>query len=157
MRILSGFTMEIPLSVKNHISLLPAFKTEFLENLLPATVLFMPSVVPKDVQKTVSDSFAAKRFNSFLLTRRTPLSLMNQNALVFADAILVPVACDYLSLVGVRQVLKTVKNVNQLLHHPEADAPQTTDHDVAAVRNAASCSQNQSAAPALPPPRPNSH
>jgi chromosome partitioning protein len=46
------------------------------------------------------------------------LSLMNQNALVFADSLLVPVACDYLSLVGVRQVLKTVKNVNQLLHHP---------------------------------------
>jgi len=31
---------------------------------------------------------------------------------------LVPVACDYLSLVGVRQVVKTVRNVNQLLHHP---------------------------------------
>ncbi len=46
------------------------------------------------------------------------LSLMNQNALVFADSVLVPVACDYLSLVGVRQVIKTVKNVNSLLHHP---------------------------------------
>jgi chromosome partitioning protein len=46
------------------------------------------------------------------------LSLMNQNALVFADGVLVPVACDYLSLVGVRQVIRTVKNVNQLLHHP---------------------------------------
>ncbi len=46
------------------------------------------------------------------------LSLMNQNALVFADGVLVPVACDYLSLVGVRQVIRTVKNVNALLHHP---------------------------------------
>ena len=46
------------------------------------------------------------------------LSLLNQNALVFADGVLVPVACDYLSLVGVRQVIKTVKNVNSLLHHP---------------------------------------
>ena len=46
------------------------------------------------------------------------LSLMNQNALVAADGILVPVACDYLSLVGVRQVIKTVKSVNSLLHHP---------------------------------------
>jgi len=45
------------------------------------------------------------------------LSLMNQNALVFADGVLVPVACDYLSLVGVRQVIKTVKNVNSLLRH----------------------------------------
>jgi chromosome partitioning protein len=46
------------------------------------------------------------------------LSLMNQNALVAAEGIVVPVACDYLSLVGVRQVVKTVKNVNSLLHHP---------------------------------------
>lgn len=46
------------------------------------------------------------------------LSLMNQNALVLADSVLVPVACDYLSLVGVRQVIKTVKNVNTLLRHP---------------------------------------
>jgi chromosome partitioning protein len=46
------------------------------------------------------------------------LSLMNQNALVMADGVLVPVACDFLSLVGVRQVIKTVKNVNALLHHP---------------------------------------
>jgi chromosome partitioning protein len=46
------------------------------------------------------------------------LSLMNQNALVLADGVLVPVACDFLSLVGVRQVIKTIKNVNALLHHP---------------------------------------
>jgi chromosome partitioning protein len=46
------------------------------------------------------------------------LSLMNQNALVASDGIIVPVACDFLSLVGVRQVIKTVKNVNSLLHHP---------------------------------------
>ncbi len=46
------------------------------------------------------------------------LSLLNQNALVVADGIIVPVACDFLSLVGVRQVVKTVKNVNALLHHP---------------------------------------
>lgn len=46
------------------------------------------------------------------------LSLMNQNALVASDGIIVPVACDYLSLVGVRQVIKTVKNVNSLLRHP---------------------------------------
>jgi chromosome partitioning protein len=46
------------------------------------------------------------------------LSLLNQNALVFADGVLCPVACDYLSLVGVRQVLRTIKQVNRLLSHP---------------------------------------
>jgi chromosome partitioning protein len=45
------------------------------------------------------------------------LSLLNQNALVFADAVLCPVACDFLSLYGVRQVVRTVKQVNRLLGH----------------------------------------
>ena len=57
-------------------------------------------------------------YDVVLLDCSPSLSLMNQNALVVADGILVPVACDFLSLVGVRQVIKTVKNVNALLHHP---------------------------------------
>ena len=61
---------------------------------------------------------AADGYDVILLDCSPSLSLMNQNALVFADGILVPVACDFLSLVGVRQVIKTVKNVNALLHHP---------------------------------------
>jgi len=45
------------------------------------------------------------------------LSLMNQNALVYADSVIVPVSCDYLSLVGVKQVLRTIKNVREMLKH----------------------------------------
>jgi chromosome partitioning protein len=45
------------------------------------------------------------------------LSLLNQNALCVADGVLCPVACDYLSLLGVRQVLRTIKQVNRLLGH----------------------------------------
>jgi chromosome partitioning protein len=45
------------------------------------------------------------------------LSLMNQNALVYADSVVVPVSCDYLSLVGVKQVLRTLKHVRELLKH----------------------------------------
>jgi chromosome partitioning protein len=61
---------------------------------------------------------AAEDYDVLMLDCSPSLSLMNQNALVVADGILVPVACDFLSLVGVRQVIKTVKNVNALLHHP---------------------------------------
>ena len=61
---------------------------------------------------------AKAAYDVIVLDCSPSLSLMNQNALVFADSVLVPVACDYLSLVGVRQVIRTVKNVNQLLHHP---------------------------------------
>jgi len=45
------------------------------------------------------------------------LSLMNQNALVVAEAVLCPVACDYLSLLGVKQVVRTIKQINRLLGH----------------------------------------
>jgi len=58
------------------------------------------------------------KYDVVVLDCSPSLSLMNQNALVTADGVLVPVACDFLSLVGVRQVIKTVKNVNTLLHHP---------------------------------------
>src|SRR6185436_12789558 len=61
---------------------------------------------------------ADSAYDVVILDCSPSLSLLNQNALVFADGILVPVACDFLSLVGVRQVIKTVKNVNSLLHHP---------------------------------------
>jgi chromosome partitioning protein len=57
-------------------------------------------------------------YDVVLLDCSPSLSLMNQNALVAVDGIIVPVACDFLSLVGVRQVVKTVKSVNALLHHP---------------------------------------
>jgi chromosome partitioning protein len=58
------------------------------------------------------------QYDVVMLDCSPSLSLLNQNALVVADGIVVPVACDFLSLVGVRQVIKTVKNVNSLLHHP---------------------------------------
>ncbi len=62
---------------------------------------------------------AAKNQYDYIVVDCSPsLSLLNQNALVFSDAVLCPVACDYLSLVGVRQVVKTIKNVNRLLNHP---------------------------------------
>ena len=46
------------------------------------------------------------------------LSLLNQNALYFSDHVLIPVACDYLSLVGVKQILETLRVVQEQLRHP---------------------------------------
>lgn len=61
---------------------------------------------------------AHARYDYVIVDCSPSLSLMNQNALCFADAVLCPVACDYLSLVGVRQVLRTMKQVNRVLGHP---------------------------------------
>ena len=46
------------------------------------------------------------------------LSLLNQNALCYADSVLIPVSCDYLALVGVKQCVRTLKNVHEHLKHP---------------------------------------
>ncbi len=46
------------------------------------------------------------------------LSLLNQNALCYADSVLIPVSCDYLSLVGVKQCVRTLGHVHEALKHP---------------------------------------
>jgi chromosome partitioning protein len=61
---------------------------------------------------------AAKAYDYVVIDCSPSLSLLNQNALVFADSLLCPVACDYLSLIGVRQVMKTIKNINHLSTTP---------------------------------------
>ena len=61
---------------------------------------------------------AADDYDFIILDCGPSLSLLNMNALTFADSIIVPVSCDFLSLVGVKQILKTIKNVNQHLLHP---------------------------------------
>ncbi|WP_437338383.1 ParA family protein [Sorangium sp. So ce394] len=99
-------------TVRPNLDLLPSNET------LAAAELYLAGRQNRD--RVLSDrlSAAAAAYDYVVLDCSPSLSLMNQNALVFADSVLVPVACDYLSLVGVRQVIKTVKNVNALLHHP---------------------------------------
>lgn len=46
------------------------------------------------------------------------LSLVNQHALCFSSEVVIPVACEYLSLVGVKQLLATVKRINRQFGHP---------------------------------------
>ncbi len=43
------------------------------------------------------------------------LSILNQNALSFAGEVLIPVSCDYLALIGVKQVLRTLQRVGEQL------------------------------------------
>ncbi len=59
-----------------------------------------------------------KSYDYVILDCGPSLNLMNQNALTFADQVLIPVSCDYLSLVGVKQILKTLRMVNDILKHP---------------------------------------
>ncbi|MCS6912228.1 MAG: ParA family protein [Myxococcales bacterium] len=60
---------------------------------------------------------AHRRYQFILLDCGPSLSLLNQNALTYADEVLIPVSCDYLALVGVKQVLKTLKDIERHLGH----------------------------------------
>jgi chromosome partitioning protein len=54
-------------------------------------------------------------YDFVLLDCGPSLSLLNKNALTYAEQLIVPVACDFLSLVGVKQVLQTLKKINREL------------------------------------------
>ncbi len=57
------------------------------------------------------------RYEYVVLDCGPSLSLLNQNALSFVDEVMIPVSCDYLALVGVKQVLKTLKDIDKHLGH----------------------------------------
>jgi chromosome partitioning protein len=69
--------------------------------------------------RVLADRFAAMkgRYQYVVLDCGPSLSLLNQNALTFVDEVMIPVSCDYLSLVGVKQVVKTLKDIDQHLGH----------------------------------------
>ncbi len=71
-----------------------------------------PARVMKSRFKDIDD------YDYIILDCGPSLSLLNQNALYFAEHVLIPVACDYLSLVGVKQILKTLKTIQEELRHP---------------------------------------
>jgi chromosome partitioning protein len=85
---------------------------------LAAAELYLAGRAQRDRVMATRLDRARELYDHVIIDCSPSLSLMNQNALVFADAVLCPVACDYLSLVGVRQVLRTIKHVNRLLSHP---------------------------------------
>lgn len=99
-------------TVRPNLDVLPSNET------LAAAELYLAGRQNRDRVLRERLAAATSDYDVVMLDCSPSLSLLNQNALVFADGVVVPVACDFLSLVGVRQVLKTVKNVNQLLHHP---------------------------------------
>jgi len=55
----------------------------------------------------------SRRYDYVIIDCGPSLNLLNQNALSFADEVIIPVTCDYLALVGVKQVLRTIKDVER--------------------------------------------
>lgn len=86
--------------------------------MLAAAELFLASKPQRDRKMRERLSQHDGDYDVVVIDCAPALSLMNQNALVYADGVLVPVGCDYLSIVGVQQVLRTLRNVRELLRHP---------------------------------------
>jgi len=59
----------------------------------------------------------SRTFDYVIIDCGPSLNLLNQNALSYADEVIIPVTCDYLALVGVKQVLRTIKDIERHLHH----------------------------------------
>ncbi|HEY6728731.1 MAG TPA: AAA family ATPase [Polyangiaceae bacterium] len=85
---------------------------------LAAAELYLSGRKNRDRVLTERLSAARSAYDFIIVDCSPSLNLLNQNALVMSDEVLCPVACDYLSLVGVRQVLRTLRHVNQFLRHP---------------------------------------
>jgi chromosome partitioning protein len=59
----------------------------------------------------------SRRYDYVIIDCGPSLNLLNQNALSYVDEVIIPVTCDYLALVGVKQVLRTIKDVERHLAH----------------------------------------
>ena len=98
-------------NVRDNLDLLPS------NNLLAKVEVHLahieqPARVMKNRFRDVDD------YDYVILDCGPSLSLLNQNALFYADQVLIPVSCDYLSLVGVKQIIQTLKGVQERLRHP---------------------------------------
>ncbi|MCX7808338.1 MAG: ParA family protein [Deltaproteobacteria bacterium] len=100
--------------VRNNLDVITSSESQAAAELFLATKPNRERVLRERMTRTKSN------YDVVIIDCAPALSLMNQNALLYADSVLVPVACDYLSLVGVKQVLRTLKQVRELLKHEVA-------------------------------------
>jgi chromosome partitioning protein len=67
--------------------------------------------------KRLNMKAVSRNYDYVIIDCGPSLNLLNQNALSYADEVIVPVTCDYLALVGVKQVLRTLSDVQRHLGH----------------------------------------
>ncbi|NBV42187.1 ParA family protein [bacterium] len=58
---------------------------------------------------------SATEYDFIILDCPPSMNLLNQNALSFAENVIIPVSMEYLALVGIRQLLKNIQIVNRML------------------------------------------
>jgi chromosome partitioning protein len=83
------------------------------ERLFPAEMSM--AKVKKDREKILLNRMKNITGYDFVLLDCAPsMSLLNQNTLLFADEVLLPVSMEYLALIGVKQLLKNIRIINKM-------------------------------------------
>lgn len=106
---------KVAIQAREHLDVIVADQTAASAELKLAGAQDRARVLSRRMASVVGEHSA---YDYVLLDCAPSLSLLNQNALTFASEVLVPVSCDYLALVGVKQILRTLKHVNDVLLHP---------------------------------------
>lgn len=76
-----------------------------------------PEERPNILTKRLSAAAVSRSYDFVFVDCGPSLNLLAQNALSYADEVVIPVTCDYLALVGVKQVLRTIREVERHLQH----------------------------------------
>jgi chromosome partitioning protein len=76
-----------------------------------------PATRSRVMTKRLNLMQVSRRYDYVVVDCGPSLNLLNQNALSYADEVVIPVTCDYLALVGVKQVMRTIKDVERHLQH----------------------------------------
>ncbi len=76
-----------------------------------------PELRSKLLTRRLDKMQVSRRYDFVMIDCGPSLNLLNQNALSYVDEVIIPVTCDYLALVGVKQVLRTIKDVERHLGH----------------------------------------
>lgn len=101
--------------VRQHLDVITSDST------LAAAEIFLarqnPDARSKMLLKRLDKMQVSRRYDFVIIDCGPSLNLLNQNALSYVDEVIIPVTCDYLALVGVKQVLRTIKDVERHLGH----------------------------------------
>lgn len=95
-------------SVRENLDLIPSSKTA-----AQAEKILTGQTSREEVLKRKLSGFDS--YDVAILDCPPSLSLLNQNALIYAQTAYLPVSMDYLALVGVRNLLENIKQINEIL------------------------------------------